>query len=36
MNFNESEEAHRQFVAENRKNNGRIFDIKTQRYEDEN
>lgn len=35
MNFEEVEEAHRQFVAEKRVNNGRIFDIKTQRYEDE-
>lgn len=35
MNFKEVEESHRQFVAEKRMNNGKIFDIKTQRYEDE-
>ena len=35
MNFEEAEEAHRQFVAEKRENNCRIFDIKTQRYSDE-
>lgn len=35
MKFEEVEQAHREFIAEKRQNNGRIFDIKTQRYEDE-
>lgn len=35
MNLEEVEQSHRLFVAEKRINNGRIFDIKTQRYEDE-
>lgn len=36
MEFAQVEEMHRQFIAEKRVNNGRVFDIKTQRYEDEN
>lgn len=35
MDIKQLEEAHRQFIAEKYQNHGRIFDIKTQRYEDE-
>ncbi len=36
MNLKQAEELHRQFVAEKRENHGRIFNIKTQEYENRN
>jgi hypothetical protein len=34
LTLQESEEAHRKFVAEKRENHGRIWDPVNQRYED--